>query len=134
MEGFSSFSDHCYEVGWKIFIISHKTRDTIIGERFNLHTSALQWLKDNRVYGTGIRGAVEGVFFESTRSDKVSRINQLCCNIIIDDLADVLLHPDLSKEIMKILYDSRANNFSNPDYITATGWDQVCGIITRQYE
>jgi len=134
MEGFSSFSDHCYENGWKIFIISHKTRDPIVGEKFDLHTSALKWLEKNRIYGTNISGAVEGVFFESTRSEKICRINLLGCNIMIDDLADVLLHPDLSKEITKILYDPNANHFPDLDYITAPGWDQICKIITRLYE
>ena len=51
MEGFSSFSEHCYGMGWKIFIISHKTRDSIVGEKFNLHTSALNWLEKNRISG-----------------------------------------------------------------------------------
>ena len=134
MEGFFSFSDLCYENDWKIFIISHKTRDTIVGEKFNLRTSALNWLEKNRIYGTDICGAVEGVFFEATRSEKICRINLLGCNIMIDDLAEVLLHPDLSKEITKILYDPKANHFPDPDYITAPRWDQICTIITRLYE
>lgn len=134
MEGFSSFSDYCYEKGWKIFIISHKTRDTIVGEKFDLHASALNWLEKNRIYGMDICGAVEAVFFESKRSEKICRINRLGCNIMIDDLAEVLLHPDLSKEITKILYDPKANHFPDQDYFTALGWDQVCMIITRLYE
>ena len=52
---------------------------------------------------------------------------------MIDDLAEVLLHPDLSRDIIKILYDPDANNTLNPDYFTAAGWDQICGIITRLY-
>ena len=134
MEGFSSFADLCYEKGWKIYIISHKTRDSIIGERFNLRSSALIWLEDNRIYGTDIRAAVEGIFFESTRSEKVYRINQLGCDIMIDDLAEVLLHPDLSNEIIKILYDSHAKNTPNPGYFTAAGWDQICGIINIGFQ
>jgi hypothetical protein len=133
MDGFSSFSDLCYENGWKIYIISHKTRDSIVGEKFNLHTSALHWLEDNRIYGTGIRGSVKGVFFESTRSDKVCRINQIGCNILIDDLAEVLLHPALVPDIIKILYDPDTNTSVNPHYYTASGWKQICGIIKRLY-
>lgn len=133
MTGFSSFSDLCYEKGWKIFIISHKTRDSIIGEKFNLQKSALLWLEDNRIYGTDHRGAVEGVFFELTRSEKVCRINQLGCNIMIDDLVEVLLHPDLSRDMIKILYDPHAKNLSNREYFTACRWDQISGIIERQY-
>jgi len=133
MEGFSSFSDHCYGMGWKIFIISHKTRDSIVGEKFNLHTSALNWLEKNRIFGTDSRGAVVGVFFEATQSEKIFRINKLGCDIMIDDLAEVLLHPDLSREIIKILYDPHAKNPTNREYFTACRWDQICGIIERQY-
>lgn len=133
MDGFLSFSNLCYEKGWKIYIISHKTRDPIVGKKFDLRTSALLWLEKNRIYGTGIHEAVEGVFFESTRSEKVCRINQLGCNIMIDDLADVLLHPDLLNDIIKILYDPDAKNTPNPVYFTAGGWDQICGIIKRLY-
>jgi hypothetical protein len=133
MEGFSSFSDHCYEKGWKIFIISHKTRDSIVGEKFKLHTSALNWLEKNRIFGTDRQGAVGGVFFEATQSEKIFRINQLGCDIMIDDLAEVLLHPDLSMDIIKILYDPHVKNPSNDKYFTACRWDQICGIIERQY-
>ena len=72
-------------------------------KNFDLHTSALYWLENNRIYGTDIFGAVKGVFFESTRSEKICRINQLNCDIMIDDLAEVLLHPDLSKRNNKNL-------------------------------
>lgn len=133
MGGFSSFSDHCYGMGWKIFIISHKTRDSIAGEKFNLHNSALIWLEKNRIYGTDSRGAVDGIFFESTLYEKVCRINQLGCNIMIDDQAEVLLHTDLSRDIIKILYDPMAKNPLNREYFTACRWDQICGIIERQY-
>ena len=77
MVGFSSFSEHCYKMGWKIFIISHKTRDSIVGEKFDLHTSALLWLEKNRIYGSDISGAVEGVFFEATQSEKICQIIRL---------------------------------------------------------
>ena len=133
MEGFFSFSEHCYEKGWKIYIISHKTHESIIGEKFNLCTSALNWLEKNRIYGTRIRGAVEGVYFESTRSEKICRINQLGCDIMIDDLAEVLLHPDLLEGIIKILYDPEEKNTPNPRYFIAGSWDQVCEIIQRHH-
>jgi hypothetical protein len=133
MDGFSPFSDLCYENGWKIFIISHKTQDSIVGEKFNLRTPAINWLEKNRIFGMDIRGAVEGVFFEATRSEKVGRINQLGCDIMIDDLAEVLLHPDLLEGIIKILYDPDRKSTPDPGYFTAGSWDQICGIIERHH-
>jgi hypothetical protein len=133
MEGFSSFSDLCYKRGWEIFIISHKTRDSIIGEKYNLHSPAIDWLEKNKIYGKNIHGAVKGVFFEATRDEKICRINRLDCDIIIDDLAEVLLHPDLSKDIFKILYDPDKKNSPNTNYFTTENWDQICGIVERRY-
>lgn len=133
MAGFLQFSYLCYQKGWKIFIVSHKTRDSILGEKFNLHTSAFSWLEKNGIYGSGIRGAVNGVFFEATRSEKVSRINQLGCEIMIDDLANVLLHPELRKMITKILYDPTGNSTPDPGYVTAGSWDQIYSIIERHH-
>jgi len=133
MEGFSSFSDLCAEKGWKIFIISHKTSDSITGERFDLHTSAFNWLEQNGIYGPDIRGVVAGAFFETTRSAKICRINQLGCDIMIDDLAEVLLHPDLSEDIVKILYDSQGTSTPDPRYRTAGSWDQIGEMIVRHH-
>ena len=134
MGGFSFFSELCYKKGWKIFIVSHKTREPKMGERFNLHDSALNWLEKNRIYGPGIRGAVDGVFFESTQSQKISRINHLGCDIVIDDLAEVLMHPDLGTSVMKILYAPEVKNRLNTDlYFTATSWDQMYDLISGKF-
>ncbi len=133
MEGFFQFSHRCYENGWKIFIISHKTRDAIVGERFNLHISTLRWLEKSRIYGADITGAVEGVFFEATRSEKISRINQLNCDIMIDDLPEVLLHPYLLENIIKILYAPDEKIMPAPGYVVAGCWDQMLGIIEEYY-
>lgn len=133
MEGFSTFASLCFGANWKIFIISHKTQNALIGEKFDLHNSALDWLKENGIYGSGIKNAICGVFFETTRAEKISRINQLGCNIIIDDLVEVLHHPGLPKEMMKILYNPRGKESSNSDYVTATNWNQIYGLIARRY-
>ncbi len=134
MEGFFPFIHTCHEKGWDVFIISHKTYNSITGERFNLHTAASNWLEKKGIYGPDIQGVVKGVFFEETRLRKVCRINQLGCDIMIDDLPDVLLHPDLSSEIFRILYDPDRTSELDPRYVTSRTWDQVHGIIERHYE
>jgi hypothetical protein len=133
MDGFSRFTRLCSENGWRVFIISHKTRDSIKGVRFNLHTAALNWLEEQRIYGEDIQGVVEGVFFEATRDGKIHRITQFGCDIMIDDLPDVLIHPDLPTNLIKILYDPEGVSMPNPGYVTAGSWNQVCEIIGRYY-
>jgi hypothetical protein len=133
MEGFSSFLGQCQTGGWTVFIISHKTKETILGEKFNLHDSALTWLEKNRIFGPGIQGAVRGVFFELTREDKIQRINQLRCNIVVDDLTEVLQHPGIANGVGKILYDSRAHAKKPSEFVTISNWNNAYDLIARQY-
>lgn len=124
MEGFCSFLKGCQEYGWVVYIISHKTPYSADGKEYVLHPPALSWLKTN-----GIFASVQGVFFEATRNRKISRINHLDCRIIIDDLPEVLLHPDLHSDIIRILYDPDSSYPKNQDYQTITHWNQMLNSI-----
>jgi len=132
MEGFPSFLDLCKKSGWTVFIISHKTRETILGERFNLHDAARIWLEKNNIFGPGIRSPVRGVFFELTREEKISRINQLNCNVIIDDLIEVLTHPGLTKDVEKILFNPMSG-VDHQGFATISNWNRAHELIAGQY-
>lgn len=124
MEGFYSFLKGCQEYGWVVYIISHKTPYSADGRGYDLHLPALSWLKTN-----GIFKSVQGVFFETTRRRKISRINHLDCRIIIDDLPEVLLHPDLHSDIIRILYDPDSSYPKNQAYQTRNHWNQILNSI-----
>jgi hypothetical protein len=133
MEGFRSFLATCLQDGWTVYIVSHKTREAVVGEKFDLHAAARAWLNETGIYRGEPTGAVADVFFEVTRSDKIRRINALGCQVFIDDLVEVLMHPDMNREILKILYDRLEHYPAGREYPTAKSWDQIAGIIRGHY-
>ena len=79
--------------GARISIVSHKTRlghfDT---ERVDLWETARVWLASQGFVGGGV-ATLEDVHFLVSREAKIARISELRCDLFIDDLAEVLLHP-----------------------------------------
>ena len=76
----------------KISIVSHKTKYPIIGEKFNLHESALNWLKNNQVINNkDFILKEENIFFEETEIQKINRIKEIKCTHYVDDLKKILL-------------------------------------------
>lgn len=84
--------------GCEVFIVSHRTKHPIIGQKHDLHESARRWIA-----GQGLTGL--GVFFEETKDAKVAQIAALECDVFIDDLPEILTHPDLPALRRKILFD-----------------------------
>ena len=84
--------------GWRVYIVSHKTRYPVIGERHDLHRAAAQWLLDNGF------SEVDGTFFEETRAAKIRRIADLGCQAFVDDLPEVFADEHFPP-ICKVLFD-----------------------------
>jgi hypothetical protein len=94
------------ENGYSVFIVSHKTKTPFIGETYDLHAAAMNWLRHHRVVSeesTYVQGA--SVYFELTKKEKLARIAELRCNWFIDDLPELLAEPDFPKSVGKILFD-----------------------------
>jgi len=89
----------------QLYIISHRTLYPYIGEKVNLHDAAKKWIHLNIAQFFDS----ENIFFEMTIEDKIKRANNLGIDFFIDDLEKILLHPNLSNNIYKILYDPEKN-------------------------
>jgi len=105
-DGAAAFLRECRAKGNEVFVISHKTpfghHDP---RRVDLHAAALDWMAAQgffRPEGFGL--AVERVFFESTRSAKLARIQGLGCTHFIDDLEEVFADPGFPERVHKILF------------------------------
>ena len=90
--------------GYELVIVSHKTKNPIIGPKYNLHKSALNWLEKNKFFDKqGLFINKNNVFFEPTIEEKVKRIESIGCTHFIDDLPSIL---NLIKhDIVKIHYN-----------------------------
>lgn len=107
--GALDFLAFCRDNGIRVSIVSHKIEFPALGPRVNLRKAALRWLNEHASYGGNQAGLTPGgVFFESTREDKIARIGQLGCTHFIDDLPEVFTSPSFPDGVEKILYAGNA--------------------------
>jgi hypothetical protein len=76
--------------GHAVKIISHRTRQPILGDATDLHASALEWLKREGFVGPGALSERD-VFFETSKEAKLARIAEQKCAVFLDDLPEILL-------------------------------------------
>ena len=113
------------EKGFRFSIISHKTKFPIIGEKIDLHLSALDWLKKNKFLDkNGLNIQRENIYFEPTKEKKIKRINYLNCNYYIDDLEEILFM--LNESIYKIHYNKKLNKYaSSNNFYSLNNWHDL---------
>jgi hypothetical protein len=100
-----------------MYIVSHKTRFTPDEYgRIDLHYFAQNWLEEN--LNIHEIGEIKGVFFESSRKDKIERISVLSLDYFVDDLIEVLENPKFPIKTRKFLYDPHLR-FESTDSITS---------------
>lgn len=91
----------------EIVIISHKTKYPIIGKKYDLHKSAINFLnKKIKFFSFKIN---KNIYFENTINGKINRIRKLDCDIFIDDLEKILTHKNFPEYTEKVLYGKYKN-------------------------
>jgi len=130
--GLSDFLNLCAELNVRVSIVSHKTATTPtqFGER-DLHGPAKAWLVDQGIAPDQIN--LEDVYFCGTRAEKVRTIASLGCEAFVDDLIEVLEHPDLPIDIRRFHYQLDAPVFDSPapgvqpaNFTSLTTWLASC--------
>lgn len=100
--GVLDFVNRAIARGWTLAVISHKTRQPVLGEAWDLHAFAYKWLKDHGFLQAGLSS--DKVFFEETRAAKLARIAQCNCDIFIDDLPEVMLEANFPTQVERWLF------------------------------
>ncbi len=107
IEGVREFFATCRQKKIKVFIVSHKTEYSNLGEdKTNLRESALSWMETQNFFavnGLGLNKKSQ-VIFESTREEKVKRVASLGCQWFIDDLEETFLEKDFPTDVKGILF------------------------------
>lgn len=76
--------------GVNVQIISHKTRFPYLGEKVDLHQSALSFLHEQHLLGDAPNQlSLSHVHFLEEKQTKVARIAQEQCDVFIDDLLEI---------------------------------------------
>lgn len=106
--GLLDFLKLCAILNIHVCIVSHKTSHTPgeFGAR-DLRAPAVDWLREYGIAPGFVR--VEDVHFCSTREEKVQRISAIDCQIFVDDLIEVLDHPDFPTGISRFHYSLNAS-------------------------
>lgn len=123
-QGIESFLKVCKNNSFKVLIISHKTVYPAMGPRVNLQAEAKKWLR-NRDFLSRFGLTERDVVFEETLEGKFGQIVSKRCAYFIDDLKEVLLHPDFPKGVGKILYSHHTDDGLPADIMRFKDWNEI---------
>ena len=91
----------------------------------------MDWMEGNGLFASrGLGVASEDVFFESTRLEKLARIQRLGCTHFIDDLEEVFADPDFPVGLECILYAPKFDPSHSSTLNVAKDWNQVTGYVS----
>jgi hypothetical protein len=122
-KGIKEFLKTCKEELIKISIISHKTIYPALGPRVDLREAARRWLQDQGFLSEfGLSD--EDILFVETLDEKLAEIAKRNCTHFIDDLVEVLLHPDFPMDVERILYSSK-NSSDRGEVRQFKTWDEI---------
>jgi hypothetical protein len=131
MEGVADFFYFCKTENIKVFIISHKTEYAAYDKtRTNLRKSAMGWMTENGFFDERISPLSSlDVFFESARTEKISRIKQLGCTHFLDDLEETFWEKSFPDDITKILYNPHMEKTSLRNVKVVSSWQEILSLL-----
>ena len=131
--GFINFLTFARKNSIEVSIVSHKTIYPYLGNKYNLHDSAREFISKfltdqnrNLVYK-------KNIFFELTQESKALRINQESCDFFIDDLPEIFALHNFPKKTKKILFDPDMNHKHFDDGDICSSWGNIQEIISNEF-
>jgi hypothetical protein len=124
--GVLAFFAACAERAVRVSIISHRTRQPIVGKPCDLHAAAFRWLEENGFVDLVSRDAIH---FLETRVGKVARVGEAGCTHFIDDLPEFLAEPLLPPDLRRILFDPARAVRSKSGLTVVASWAEVRTIF-----
>ncbi len=122
--GVEGFLLACRQAGVRVSIVSHKTRFPVLGGRVDLRAAAHGWLE-----GRARLGIEPGdVVFTETLAEKLAEIGRRGFAAFVDDLPEVLAHPDFPAGVERILY-ARWGEAALPGVHAFPTWDAIRGHL-----
>lgn len=119
----------CARHAKRVVIISHKAA-AIAQEQGEtediLCRAASNWLAENGFYDPGGIGLTrDDIYFESTRAAKIARIASEPCTHYVDDLPEVLDHPDFPGDVTPILFDPARQHVDTSRFMRVGSWQEL---------
>lgn len=112
-----------HDAGWRLSVVSHKSRFAAADPSTDLRTAAWRWLEASGLLASsGGPLQEQDIFFEETRAAKIARIRALACQAFIDDLAEVFLEPDFPTDIARYLLVLDPQRMPQGPFEIVRGW------------
>jgi hypothetical protein len=131
--GVTRFFALCREAHIPVYIVSHKTRfASRDAGGVDLRRAALTWMDDRGFFeATGFGLSYDHVFFEDTRTEKITRIASLHCDVFIDDLIEVFSEPRFPTDVSAILFAPDGEDAESPVplFKAFTHWDEISDYV-----
>jgi hypothetical protein len=116
--------------GHDIVIVSHKTKYPYMGQPYDLHHSAKEWLNTHLtsldLFKT--KDINSHAFFLESKNEKIQAIADLKCDYFIDDLPEILMDINFPKSTQPILFSPSAN--TNQHLPIISNWCDIIGYIS----
>jgi hypothetical protein len=124
--GVDEFLRRCRAEGCAVMIISHKTEyGHCDPDRVNLRQAARNWIAAKGLVDGEYGIPATNVFFESTRAEKLARIEALSCTHFVDDLEEVLSDPAFPAQVSRILFADVIQRPTNTPYAICASWREI---------
>ncbi|MBI3558304.1 MAG: hypothetical protein HY074_18715, partial [Deltaproteobacteria bacterium] len=124
-EGFREFVSSAALQGHEIVIVSQKSVASHYDPSVRLREWALRWCAEQKI--TGI--APGNIFFEATREEKVARISALKLDLFVDDLPEVLEHPEFPASTTAVWFTQAEPTAKLPGYPICVSWHEVLRFV-----
>ena len=122
--GFDAFLEAANAAGHDLFIVSHKTRHPMLGEKHDMHAAARGFLAARGFAGVqGVRP--ENTFFELTKEEKVARAATLGVDVFVDDLPEILSMQGFPAGLRAILFDPDSHHLDGKGFERHASWASI---------
>ena len=118
---YNLFEKFALNKGFKLYIISHKTKYSQFSKKYNLHKSSKKWIKKN------INFKEYKIFFLNTMSKKIAKIKKINPDYYIDDLAKILKDKRMPKNTIKIHFSQK----NQKNLINLKTWKEIKRFISK---
>jgi hypothetical protein len=131
--GFADFVKAARNAGHTLFVVSHKTKHPIMGPKHDMHAAARGFLTARGLIGANVNQInPANVFFELTKEEKVARAAELCCEVFIDDLPEILTMQGFPSGMRRILFDPESQFVGRDDLERRTSWAAIAADLNRE--
>jgi len=124
IDGCEAFLRRCRAEFCEVAIVSHKTKfGHYDPDRVDLREAALGWMEARRLFDGDCGIALDDIYFENTRSEKLTRIATLGLTHFIDDLEEVLTDPGFPPNVKRFLFADDGHD--GAQYVVCPTWRDI---------